>query len=772
TAIFSVVNAVLLRPLPYRDPGSLAVLLHRGRNPVSPPNFRDWQRDSHSFAAMGAAEGWQPNLVSGEQPERVEAVRLTSEILPMLGVAPLFGRVFAPTEDATGKDHEVVLSHALWRRKFGADRGLVGRAISLDGEPYTVIGVMPPEFRFPPFWQTGTQLWAPLCLDRNPSRDGNSLRVFARLNPGVPYAGAQAEITGLTGRLEKQFPGTNRDVVVRSLQETVVGRVRPALLVLLAAVGFLLLIACGNVAHMLLARSAARQKEVAVRTAIGASRARLVRQFLTESLLLSLAGGCAGLLLALAAIRVIVSIRPLGLPGIDTLSVDVRVLAFSFAISIATGIAFGLAPALASSRRDLSESLREGERGSTEGRGRNRLRSVLVGSEFALALILLVAAGLMIRTFVALQAIDPGFDQRRVLSMVVSVSGAPSAGPGRRGVFYPRVLDRVRALPGVRSASFINHLPLAGDVWGFPFAVEGRPAAARGDAPTAAYRVVLPGYFTTMGLPLRRGRDIAGSDRLDAPGVIVINEFLANRFWNGENPLGKRIALGGGKDAPDWLTVIGVVKNAARSDWTAPADSEIYVPLLQSPRYLETRFFAFEYLTLVVATSGDPAAAAGSVRNEVHSIDPAVTISEVQTMEHAVGQANAQPRFYLMLLSAFAAVALLLAAVGIYGVMSYVVSRRAHEMGIRMALGARRADLLRMVVGQGMAVALAGAAAGLAGALVLTRLMSGLLYKVPPTDLATFAGVTAVLIGVALAATWIPARRATRIDPMTALRAD
>ncbi|MEO8191969.1 MAG: ABC transporter permease [Acidobacteriota bacterium] len=773
TAIFSVVNAVLLRPLPYRDPGSLAVLLHKGRNPVSAPNFRDWQRESRSFAAMGAAQGWQPNLMGGQEPERIEAVRMTSEILPMLGVSPFLGRVFAPNEDEAGKDHEVVLSHALWRRKFGADRGVVGRAISLDGEPYTVVGVMPPEFRFPPFWQTGAQLWAPLALDRNPSRDGNSLRVFARLKPGVPNAGAQAEITGLTGRLEKEFPGTNRDVFVRSLHETVVGRVRPALLVLLAAVGFLLLIACGNVAHMLLARSAARQKEVAVRTAIGASRGRLIRQFLTESLLLALSGGAAGLLLALAATRVIVSIRPLGLPAIDTLSLDVRVLAFSLVVSISTGVAFGLAPALASARRDLSESLREGERGSTEGRGRHRLRSILVGSEFALALILLVAAGLMIRTFVALRAVDPGFDPRHVLSMVVSVSGSPSVEPGRRGVFYPGVLDRVRALPGVRSASFINHLPLAGDIWGFPFAVEGRPAPPRGDAPTAAYRVVLPGYFQTMGLPLRRGRDIASADRLGTPGVVVVNEWLANRFWPGEDAIGKRIALGGGGESPpDWLTVIGVVKNAARSDWTAPADSEIYVPLLQSPRYLETRFFAVEYLTLVVATSGDPAAAAGSVRNAVHSIDPAVTISDVQTMEHAVGQANAQPRFYLMLLSAFAAVAILLAAVGIYGVMSYVVSRRAHEMGIRMALGARRADLFRLVVGQGMAVALAGAAAGLAGALVLTRLMSGLLYKVPPTDVATFAGVTAVLIGVALAATWIPARRATRIDPMTALRAD
>ncbi|MEP6769640.1 MAG: ABC transporter permease [Acidobacteriota bacterium] len=771
TAIFSVVDAVLLRPLPYRDPDSLAVVLHRGRNPVSAPNFRDWQKESLSFQAMGAAEGWQPNLIGGERPERVEAVRMTSEILPFLGVRPLIGRVFAAEEQEPGKEHEVVLSHAIWQRRFGANRRIVGETINLDGEPYTVIGVMPPAFRFPPFWQRGAQLWAPLSLaSRAASRDGNSLRVFARLKPDVSLRGAQAEISAVTARLEKQFPGTNREVSVRSLQETVVGRVRPALFVLLAAVGFLLLIACGNVAHMLLARAAARQKEVAVRTAIGASRGRLVRQFLTESLILALTGGGAGLLLALAATRVIVAIRPLGIPGIESLAIDGRVLAFSLAVSIATGVAFGLVPALQSSRRDLSHSLREGERGSTEGRGKSRLRSLLVGSEFALALVLLIAAGLMARTFLALQAVDPGFDPRHVLSMVVSVSGSPSAEPGRRAVFYPRVAERVRGLPGVRSASFINHLPLAGDIWGFPFAIEGRPAPARGDTPTAAYRVVLPGYFATMRLPLLRGRDVSDSDRLGATGVIIVNEWLANRYWPGENPVGKRMTLGPGSAEPEWLTVIGVAKNAARSDWAAPAEAEVYVPWLQTRRYLEGRFFAVEYMTLLVATSGDPAAAAGPLRSAIQSVDPSVTVSEVQTMEHAVGEANAQPRFYLLLLATFAGAALILAAVGIYGVMSYVVSTRTHEMGIRMALGARRGHLLRLVVRQGMLVALMGAAAGVAGALALTRLMAGLLYKVPPTDFATFASVTGVLTAVALAATWIPARRATRIDPMTALR--
>ncbi len=770
TAIFSVVDAVLLRPLPYRDPDSLAVVLHRGRNPVSAPNFRDWQKESRSFQAMGAAQGWQPNLIGGERPERVEAVRMTSEILPFLGVRPLLGRVFASGEQEPGKEHEVVLSHAIWQRRFGADRRIVGESINLDGEPYTVIGVMPREFQFPPFWQRGAQLWAPLALgSQNASRDGNSLRIFARLKPDVSLGSAQAEISAVTARLEKEFPGSNREVTVRSLQETVVGHVRPALFVLLAAVAFLLLIACGNVAHMLLARAAARQKEVAVRTAIGASRGRLVRQFLTESLILALAGGGAGVVLALAATRVIASIRPLGIPGIESLAIDGRVLAFSLAVSIATGVAFGLVPALQSSRRDLSDTLREGERGSTEGRGKNRLRNILVGSEFALALVLLVAAGLMIRTFVALQAVDPGFDPNHVLSMVVSVSGSPSAAPGRRAVFYPRVAERVRGLPGVRAASFINHLPLAGDIWGFPFSIEGRPAPPRGDTPSAAYRVVLPGYFATMRLPLLRGRDVAESDRLGAPGVIIVNEWLANRYWPGENPVGRRMALGGGAE-PEWLTVIGVAKNAVRSDWAAPPEAEIYRPYLQARSYLEGRFFAVEYMTLIVATSGDPAAAAGPVRSAIQSLDPSVTVSEIQTMEHAVDDANAQSRFYLLLLGTFAGAALILAAVGIYGVMSYVVSRRTHEMGIRMALGAQRGHLLRLVVRQGMLVALAGAAAGLAGALALTRLMAGLLYKVPPTDLATFASVTGVLTAVALAATWIPARRATRIDPMTALR--
>ncbi|HSP94458.1 MAG TPA: ABC transporter permease [Thermoanaerobaculia bacterium] len=770
-AIFSVVNAVLLKPFPYQDPDRLAVILHRRINPVAPANFLDWRREATAFERMGAADNWVPNLTGGAQPESVQAVRVTSDILPMLGVRPLYGRVFLPEEEEPGKEHEVVLSHRLWQRRYAGDPKIVGQSIVLNGEPHMVVGVMPKGFDFPPFWATGTELWAPNVLaPRAANREGQSLRVFGRLKQGVPLASARAEIGTITARLEKQFPGSNRDVTVNSLTETVVGNVRPALLVLLAAVAFVLLISCANVAHMLLARAAARQREVAVRAALGASRSRMIRQFLTESLVLALFGGAGGTLLALWGTNLLVSLGPAHLPRIETVALDARVLAFTLGVSLLTGIAFGLAPALKASRRDLTESLREGDRGATEGSQRSRLRGVLIASEFALALVLLVGAGLMIRSFVALESIDPGFDPRRVLTLAVSVAGSAEAEPQNRTVFYRQALQRIGALPGVVSASAINHLPLAGDIWGWSFSIEGRPIPAPGESPDAAYRVVLPGYFATMEIPMLRGRDIAESDDLRAPGAVVINEWLAKRHWPGEDPIGKRITFDDQDKNPYWLTVVGVVKNTVRDEWAAAAQGEIYLAYLQHHRYREAPSSQYAYLTFVVRTTADPAALAPAVRRAVWSIDPSVTISQVQTMEQVVAQANARPRFYLLLLATFAGVALILAAVGIYGVISYSVSRRRHEIGLRMALGAGQRDVLRLVVRQGMRIALAGAGAGLAGALLLTRLMSTLLYGVGSNDPVTFVLVTLTLTAVALVASYIPARRATRIDPLVALR--
>jgi putative ABC transport system permease protein len=771
TAVFSVVNAVLLRPLPYDASDRIVVMLHRDRNPVAPANYLDWRRAAKSFERMGAAEVWGPNLTGDDNPERVRGIRVTADILPMLGVAPALGRSLLEGEDRAGSDHVLLLGHELWQSRYAGDPGVVGRAITLDGEAYTVVGVMPPGFAFPHFWAQGSQIWAPLSLEeRAANRGGSSLRVFGRLSPGVTVDQARAEMAAITARLETEFPGTNRDLTVRSLIDVVVGDVRPALLVLLGAVGFVLLVTCANVAHMLLARAATRRKEIALRAALGASRTRILRQLLTESLILALTGGAAGLLLARGGIRALVALAPPGLPRLETVALDGSVLAFALAVSLATGLAFGIVPALQATRRDLGDSLREGERGSTGGGGRGGLRSALVASETALALVLLVGAGLMIRSFVALQAVDPGFDRRNVLSLVVSVAGTASAEPSRRSAFFEDVVRDAAALPGVTSASAINHLPLAGDIWGWPFRVEGRPAPKEGEEEFATYRVVLPGYFRTMGIPLRRGRDVSDQDRAGAPGVVVVNEALAARHWPGEDPIGKRLALADREPAPTWLTVVGVVKDTVRGRWGAPPEDELFLPYPQVKKYVEDPSSHFAYLTLVVRTVGDPAALAPALRSAVWARERNAPISEVRVLEEVVEEATARPRFYVVLLGAFAGVALALAAIGIYAVITFAVARRTNEIGIRMALGAEPGDVVRLVVGHGLLVGLAGALAGLLGAFALTRLMSTMLYGVGSHDPLTFASVVAVLAAAALLASYLPARRATRIDPLRALR--
>jgi putative ABC transport system permease protein len=773
TAIFSVVNAVLLRPLPYKDSDRLVVILHDGRNPVAPGNFIDWQSQNHVFERMGAAEYWTPDLTGNTNAEKLWALRITSDVLPMLGVQPLLGRVFSPEEQERGKDHEVVLSYQLWQSNFAGEPGVIGRPMRLDGETYAIIGVMPRGFKFAPFWATKAGLWAPLVLgDKVTNRRQNSLRVFARLKPGVTLQSAGAEMATITSRLDQEYPGTNRNVTVLSLKEKVVGNVRPSLLLLLGAVGFVLLIACANVAHMLLARNAARQREIAVRSALGAKRSRVTRQFLTESLLLAFMGGGAGLLLALWGIRVLVALSPENIPRVETVGLDGQVLLFALAVSVLTGVIFGLAPALQASTLNLNDSLKEGERGSSEGVRRNRLRSLLVASEFGLAMVLLVGAGLMIRSFLALQTVDPGFNPHNLLSMVVSVTGSKEAGATQRPIFYQQVLQQIQRIPGVQSASAINHLPLAGDVWSFPFYVEGRPLPRPGESPTATYGVILPSYFRTMNIPILRGRDITQDDNLHSPGVIVINDWLARRYWPGEDPICKRITLDDPRNNPSWLSVIGVVKNTVRSEWTELPGEEIFLPYMQNRQYLEDPSSHFAYLTLVVRTTGDPAALVPAIRGEVRSLDKNVPISEVQTMDQVVAESTAEPRFYLLLLGAFAAVALILAAVGIYGVMSYSVSRRTHEIGIRMALGAQTSDVVKLVVGHGITLAFVGVGAGVLGALTLTRMMSGLLYGVRASDPATFVAVGLALSAVAVAASYIPARRAPKVDPMVALRCE
>jgi putative ABC transport system permease protein len=774
TAIFSVVNAVLLRPLAYKDSERLVTLLHDGDNPVAVANYLDWREQSRSFEAMAAAEYWSPNLTGSDPPEHLTGLLTTQNLLPMLGVDPLLGRLFLPGEDQPGSEHEVILSHRLWQRRFSGDPQVLGKPITLNGEAYYVVGVMPPEFKFAPFWATHAELWVPDAFgDRIHNRGGNSLRVFARLKGGVTLTQARAEIAAVTARLERRYPGTNRRVLVTPLKENVVGRIEAPLLVLLGAVGFVLLIACANVAHMLLARTSDREKEIAVRTALGAGRARVVRQFLTENLLLASVGALAGLLLAMWGTKALVALSPPELPRLETVALDGRVALFLLGVTVLTALVFGLAPAMHAATGNLSGALKEGGRGGSDGIRRNRLRSFLVASEFTLAFMLLTGAGLMIRSFSALQSVDPGFNPHRVLSMVVSVAGSQEAEPNRRGIFYRQLLQQVRALPGVESAGGINHLPLAGDLWGWSFSIEGRPKPRPGESPSGIYRIVMPGYFETMRLPLRRGRTITENDDSRAPGVVIVNERAAAKYWPGQDPIGQRVTFDDDKrNPPTWLTVIGVAKNAKQDEWAADPEPEVYLAALQNRDFLGMGELGshIAYLTLVVRSSGDPAELAPAVKKTVWSFDRNLPISEVLTMDHAVADATAQPRFEMLLLGMFAAVALVLAAVGIYGVTNYSVSRRTREIGIRVSLGAGRAEVLRMVLLQGMTQALAGTAAGVTGALLLSHSMVRMLYGVRANDPVTFGGVAMVLGLAALLAICVPARKATRIEPMVALR--
>jgi len=775
TAILSVVHAVLIQPLPYADADRLVVALHHGRNPVAPANFADWRAQTKGFTDMAAAEYWTPDLTGGDDPGAINALHITPGMLPMLGVQPLLGRMFAADEDQPGNELVSIISYGLWQRRFAGDQNVLGKSISLDGKVYRVVGVMPKTFQFAPFWATRAELWAPLVLAprlAQANRGGQSLRIFARLKPGVSFEQARADLGSVTARLEREFPGTNKNVELVPLKAKVVGNIQAPLIILFVAVVFVLLISCANVAHMLLARAGSRQRELAIRTAMGATRARLIAQMLVESALLALIGGAAGLAFAAWGVRMLVASSPAIIPRVASVTIDGSVLAMAFGLTAFTAIAFGLLPALRGARVDLAETFRDGDRASSDGRGRGRMRSVLVASEFALALVLLVGAGLMIRSVVQLQHIDPGFDPRNVVSMIVSTAGTPAADSVRHESFYIDALARVKSAPGVVSASYINHLPIGGDIWGLSFRIEGRPTPKPGEAPAATYRVVFPGYFATMRIPILRGRDFTDADRVGTPRVVVINDFMAKTHWRGEDPIGKRIAL----SDSTWITVVGIAKNDVRSDWSAAPEEEIFLPFAQQSSY-RNGTGASRAMTLVARVACqrsecDASVLAPQIRAAIRGAERNAPISAVQTMRALVNDATAESRFYLVLLTAFATIALALAAVGIYGVMSYSVSRRTHEIGIRIALGADPRSVVGIVVRQGLTLAALGAGAGLVVAFALTRLMRGILYGVAPTDAWTFLSVTTVLVGVAAVASLIPARRATRIDPLEALRSD
>jgi putative ABC transport system permease protein len=772
SAIFSVVNAVLLRPLPFKNPEQLVMVwenaTHLGfpKNTPSPPNFIDWQRLNTVFTGMAAMVERSFNLTGVGEPERLDGRRVSANLFDLLGVPPFVGRTFVPDDDRAGA-HVLLLSYSLWQRRFGSDPSIIGRAVTLNGESYTVIGVMPRGVHLPGYGNWNDQLWVPIAFssEEKTERGNHFLDVIARIKPGINRKQAQAEMETIAARLAKEYPKYNTQIgaTVTPLHEEIVGDIKPALLILLGAVGFVLFIACANVANLLLARAAVREKEIALRIALGASRSRLTRQFLTESVLLALLGGGFGLLLALAGIRVLKTFIPATISQTQTINIDAKVVVFTALVALLTGIVFGLAPAMNALHSNLNDSLKEGGRDSAAGSKGNRLRNLLVIGEVAVSFILLIGAGLLINSFLHLRNLDPGFRADHLLTMRVDLSELKYPDGERRAEFFDEVLRRLRSLPGLESAAVAANLPFTYNGDSTTIAVEGIPDPPPAHWPDVIYRAIGSGYFTTMGIPMIRGRDFTDQDRGDSKKVVVISEKTAQHYWPGEDPIGKRLKPGATTSDIPWREVIGVVKDVRQNDFIAQPKMQMYLP------YRQMKDLAAN--ALVVRTSVEPMSLATSVRNAIWTVDKDQPVANIDTMDHIVSEAIARQRFSMLLLGVFAALALLLAAVGIYGVMSYSVAQRRHEIGIRIALGAQRADVLRMTMKQGLKLVALGLLIGLASAFVLTRVMASLLFGISATDPATFASICVVLLGVAALANYIPALRATKVDPIVALQA-
>jgi len=777
TAIFSIVNAVLLRPLPYQDASRIMQVWHvppaksfPGMTlfSVSPANYLDWQGQNGSFEQMAAYGFDSFNVGGGEHPEAIRGAAVAPGFFSILRVQPVLGRTFSPDEDRPGQGHVVILGHALWRDHFAADPGIVGRNVSLDGQAYTVVGVMPPKVKFPDW----ASLWVPLAWsnEKRAVRGNHNYMVIGRLKPEVSVEQAKADLSAISARLEQQYPEDDKGwgATVLPLREQMVGDVRPALLVLLGAVAFVLLIACANVANLVLAKTLARRKEIAIRTSLGASRAAVLRQILAETLLLSLAGGALGLFLARLSITLIQKFLADRLPSSTEIILDSPVLAFTLFLALFAGILAGLLPAVRFTRTDVGEALKQGQsRGSSDSGGSNT-RGLLVVSEVALSLVLLIGAGLMIRSLLQLSSVQPGFDPNNVLTARLTVPATKFSSPAAQISFYDQVLRQVRATPGVESAGLIDSLPIDGDGSHQPVAVEGQPVVPMADQPEVDVRMISPGYLHAMRIPLLRGRELNDADAAGRPPVVFVSESMAKRFWPNENPIGKHITLTFFPGvAREVAGVVGDVKQDSL-DQTRPVET-LYWPLSQITVPASETWRSFG-MSLALRTSADPARAISGVTSAVHQVDPETPVVGVATMEGLISASLSPQRFNVLLLGAFAGLALVLAAVGIYSVLSYSVRRRVREIGIRMALGATPADVLHMVVADGMKPILLGVAIGLATAFALSRVVTSLIYGVRATDPLTFAGVALLLVAVGLFATVLPAYRATRVEPVKALR--
>jgi predicted permease len=769
TAIFTVINTVLLRPLPYAEPEQLVVLTETiSDRPfgVSFQNFVDWRNQNTVFENITAVRQRESfNITGAGESERLQGRLVSANFLSTLGIKPIRGRDFLAEDDQPSAAPVALISHALWQRRFGADETIIGKQLTLNGQQYTVIGITPPNFRYGA--EADVSVPIGLSAERFKLRGKDpGISSFARLKPGTSIDTANAELNTIAARLEQQYPDTNtgRRVRIESLRESVVGDIRPTLLTLLGAVGFVLLIACANVANLLLTRAASRQREMAIRTALGAGRTRILRQLFTESTVLALAGGVIGLLLAIWGTSVLSSYIPEGIPRMSELSVDGSVLAFTFGASLLTGLFFGLAPALQSAKTNLTETLKEGERNSSPSH--NRAGKLLVISEVALTLVLLVGAGLLVKSFWRLSQVNPGFNPQNVLAMQISINARPEEGP-RVDNFLSEVRQRVQQLPGVQSVSVSNGLPFEGANFP-PIVLEGKPAPALGQDPTGLLYYVSTDYFKTMGIDLVRGRLFSSDDRKDTPQVALIDEVFARQYFPNEDPIGKRFKLN--TPGADSREIVGVVRHVEHSSLEGPTANtpEFYFNFDQIPVATVTRYV--RRVNLLVRTTVEPLSLAGAVRNQISALDANQAVFNVRTMEQALAQSVAARRFSMILLAVFALLALTLAAVGIYGVISYSVAQRTREVGIRMALGARTIDVLNLVIRDGVKLVVIGIFVGLAGALLLTRLMTTLLFGVTATDAFTYVSVALGLVFVALIATCIPARRATKVDPLVALR--